>query len=127
MRDRIRAWGPPVAWAALIFAASSVPNLRPEAGVPGVDKVVHFGVYTVLGLVLARAAGRRAWLAVLLGWAYGLSDEIHQMFVPGRTPEVADWVADAAGVLLGLFLYHRWAARRAERGSAGAAADARAP
>jgi VanZ family protein len=115
-------WGPPAAWAALVFAVSSFPVRVPGGGVAGLDKVAHFGIYAVLGLLLARAVGRAAWPAVALGWAYGASDEVHQMFVPGRSPEVADWLADAAGVLLGVFLFHRWAARRAGRVTAAAGA-----
>lgn len=106
----LRAWGPPLAWAAVIFWASS----RTSTGVSlvaGLDKVAHFGVYAILGLLL-----RRAWSSnpgvIALGWAYGLSDEFHQSFVPGRSVELADWFADALGVLVGLFIY-QWSARRA--------------
>ena len=70
------------------------------------DKVAHFGAYTVLGGTLAYGR-RRSGGAVAHGWllvagiVYGLTDEWHQMYVPGRSPELADWLADAAGVVVG--------------------------
>ena len=115
MRRFLHAWAPPLALAAVIFVLSNQPQLVAGPDVPGFDKVVHLAVYAVLGVLLARG-GRlwpvaTAWL-VALGVAYGASDEIHQMFVPGRSPEVADWVADALGVALGVYLYTLWQARR---------------
>lgn len=105
MTSALRAWGPPLAWAAAIFWASSRPSVGIHL-VGGLDKVVHFGVYAVLGALLARA-----WTwppgVIAAGWLYGLSDEFHQTFVPGRTAEAADWIADALGVMVGLFLYRR--------------------
>ena len=71
------------------------------------DKVAHFGLYAVLGATLAfgrwrwgAASPRHAWL-VTLGILYGATDEWHQMYVPGRSPEVADWLADIVGVVAG--------------------------
>ena len=122
MTRPLARWGPPAAWAALVFTVSSFPVRVPGGGVPGLDKLAHLGVYLVLGLLLARALPHGPWIAVALGWAYGASDEVHQMFVPGRSPDVADWVADAVGVTLGVFLFQRWAARRAGRIAAGAGA-----
>jgi VanZ family protein len=49
---------------------------------------------------------------VLLGVAYGASDELHQHFVPGRSVEFGDWVADSLGVCAGVFLQRFWGARR---------------
>jgi VanZ family protein len=40
--------------------------------------------------------------------AFGASDEWHQSFVPGRSAEVADWVADTAGAACAAVLYVRW-------------------
>ena len=62
-------------------------------------------------------------MAAVLGVLYGATDEIHQMYVPGRSPDVLDWFADAAGVAAACFLYTRWrcAARaaRPRRGGGG--------
>ena len=102
-------WGPVVAHMALIFVASSTADPDP---LPGrfLDKVLHLGVYAVLGALFARAlAGGRltaatrvhALLAVVLSTLYGITDEWHQSFVPGRTPDAMDVAADALGACLG--------------------------
>ncbi|CAA9362159.1 MAG: hypothetical protein AVDCRST_MAG89-3816 [uncultured Gemmatimonadetes bacterium] len=123
---RVMAWLPALAWAVVIFSLSAQPAL-PAPEVPYVDKVAHFGAYAVLGACLAFAVHRSSLpmgLAVFLGAAYGASDEIHQMFVPGRSPDVFDWVADAAGVAASVYLYSRW---RVRRGAPAGAAMGRAP
>lgn len=68
------------------------------------DKLVHFIEYGVLGLLLVRAAyqstvrrRRNYWLCLLVAVLYGLSDEFHQMFVPHRTADIWDLMADSAG------------------------------
>lgn len=109
-------------WAAVIFVASSIPRGAP---IPlpgaGVDKPVHALVYGVLGLLLAltgrargAAPGRAAVASALLGLAYGITDELHQTFTPGRTASAADVLADAIGATLGACLAHlapaRWLA-----------------
>jgi len=70
------------------------------------DKVVHAGLYSVLGLALGYGrsrVGRPVPHAVLLaiGALYGVTDEWHQMYVPGRLAEVGDLLADLVGLALG--------------------------
>jgi VanZ family protein len=121
VKRALEAWAPPLALAVAIFLLSARSTLPvPVPPVSGIDKVGHFGVYAVLGWLLARAADRSgislAWAAAA-GIVYGATDEIHQAFVPGRTPEFLDWVADSAGVLTAVFLYHRWRRSRGRDGS----------
>jgi VanZ family protein len=114
---RALPWVPAVAWACAIFFMSAQPSV-PAPQLPYIDKVMHFGAYGVLGLCLAFATHQSAvapWIGALLGVLYGASDEIHQSFVGGRTPDVFDWVADAAGVLLATWLYTRYIRRRTRR------------
>ena len=118
---RLLAWLPAVAWAGTIFLLSSRSRV-PGPELPGFDKVAHFGAYAVLAWLLAFAAERSRLplaVAVVLGLLYGASDEIHQMFVPGRSPDVLDWFADAAGIAAATFVYVR---RRAGRAAARTAA-----
>jgi VanZ family protein len=98
-------WGPAVAQMIVIFAASSLPDLRRLPG--GVsDHAGHFAGYAILGaLVLRAVAGARlarvtpqtAVAAWCLSTAYGMTDEFHQHFVHGRTPALDDLAADAMG------------------------------
>lgn len=123
----LRAWGPALLWAALIFAVSHRSTVTLPA-VSNADKVSHAAAYAVLGLTLAYAlhpSGVPRWAlwTVALGWLYGASDEFHQSFVPGRSPDAADWLADAVGVLIGTFAYRRWLVWRGPR-SAAHASDA---
>ena len=86
-------------------------------GTPG-----HVLEFALLGLTAARALiwkrnpGLIAWLWVFAaGELYALSDEIHQVFVPGRAFELSDLVLDGAGILGGLLIYGllmRWQGRR---------------
>jgi VanZ family protein len=117
---RLRAWGPVLLWAGIIFAISSQPTLPVSLG-SGRDKLAHFAAYAVFGVLAGHALPPRrgfALLAILLGVAYGASDEIHQHFVPGRTVELGDWFADSLGVIAGVSLHRlQWSMRRARRSS----------
>lgn len=107
-------------WMCLIFllsAQSTVP--QPPGLTPALTSSLgHFSVYFVLAIlfwwVLGSFAlqGRRRWLLAFgLALLYGLSDEWHQSFVPGRQPDVVDLAVDAAGAACGLAAAE-WAARR---------------
>lgn len=110
---RWRAWWPAAAWAALILALTSVPH--PSSPLPsfvGLDKLVHAGMYGVLGLLAAVSAARdvrlrgRPALHVALAVAaavaaLGALDELHQALIPGRSAELLDWTADLVGGTLG--------------------------
>lgn len=113
---RLLAWVPAVAWAAAIFFLSSRPRL-PGPELPGLDKAAHFAAYALLAWLLIFATERSRLplaVAVVLGLLYGATDEIHQMYVPGRSPDVLDWFADAAGIAAATFVYVR---RRAAAGT----------
>jgi VanZ family protein len=99
-----------VAWAALIFALSSIPDLG--TGLGGWDltlrKVAHAVEFAILAALLVRAL-RNPWWASVLGIAYALSDEIHQSFVPGRQGAFLDFAIDSVGVVAGAILAaRRW-------------------
>jgi VanZ family protein len=105
-----------------IFYASAQPDLALPSGLP--DKPTHLLVYTPLGILFVRALagglGTRvtlstALLALALTTAYGVTDEFHQMFVPGRYAEWNDLVADALGGALGAFTCWLWGIIRQSR------------
>jgi VanZ family protein len=113
-----------LAWMALLFYLSNQPSLETPMLFPRQDKVLHAAVYAVLGVLLLAAQPRQAqgysWqqvgISVLIASLYGLSDEIHQYFIPGRSSEVLDWVADSVGALIAASLL-AWLSRK--RNSAG--------
>jgi VanZ family protein len=75
------------------------------------DKVIHAGVFGLLGFLVRRALAAsalppaRAWLlAWVLSVGWGILDELHQSFIPNRVCDVNDALADAAGAALGAWL-----------------------
>lgn len=104
----VRTWLPAVAWAALIFALSSVPHLGTQTG--GWDvflrKLAHMAEYGILGVLLYRAIGREL-PAFTVGILYAESDEIHQFFVRGRHAAPLDVGFDALGLALAIVLLLR--------------------
>ena len=72
----------------------------------GTDKPLHALAYLGLALVVVRAVVgclsrridmRSATIAILITVAYAATDEVHQMFVPGRSAEALDLLADTGG------------------------------
>ena len=100
-------WIPVLLWIGVILTATSLPN-APAAPAAGVDKLGHLAMYGVLGMLVLRAAwdGPPTPRSVVLMLAaialFAAADEWHQQFIPGRSAEVADWLADVAGATLGI-------------------------
>jgi VanZ family protein len=99
----------------MIFYLSSAPTLPMPATFPFFDKVAHFLFFGGLGAIVAmglRKAPReysgaaRVIVPIVFCLLYGLSDEIHQLFVPERMFDFADVAADVLGatVSAGLIL-----------------------
>lgn len=99
----------------LIFFLSSQPRIPGASLFWGQDKIAHFIAFGLLGYLGARAlrapGGSRDRLRVLmpavLTALYGVSDEIHQAFVPGRDAALTDVLADAVGAFFGALLAKR--------------------
>jgi VanZ family protein len=107
---------PTIAYCGVIFYLSSIPSLSIPPPFPHFDKVVHFfefgglSVLVVMGMNWAEYdffAGMRFVVPVVFCFFYGLSDEVHQLFVEGRFFDLTDLAADVAGAACaaGLFLY----------------------
>jgi VanZ family protein len=124
-RSRLYVWGPAVAQALVIFVASSIPDVtRLPGGIS--DHTGHFIGYAMLGAALLHAFAGASLRGVTVSGAvwslavsslYGISDELHQSFVPGRTPDVHDWIADTwgAAVAIGVLSAVAFALRRRTR------------
>lgn len=105
-------------WMATIYYLSSHPMPEIDLGFSAQDKLVHLLGYGLLGLLLLGTrrpyadgySMRQVASAALLATLYGLTDEWHQSFVPGRNSDTLDVVADAVGALFGSTLL--WALTR---------------
>ena len=116
-------WMAVVLYCAAIFIQSANPAPERLPVLPGLDKVLHFGGYALLGLLFCRAyettplAGSRPLTLAVTGALsaafYGLTDEIHQAFVPQRCAQALDLVADALGGAAGAAF---WLWKKAARG-----------
>ncbi len=104
IRRRLSLWAPLLAYLALLhFAAgrSELPSIVAHVW----DKLLHAAAYAVLAVLSVRAfqggfrAPRRgaALAAGAFATAYGGLDEYYQMFVPGRSADPLDLLADAVG------------------------------
>ena len=107
-------WAPPLICAALIFYFSSESDPLPVLTTHVWDKALHATEYAGFAMLLSRAfRGEgigRAWsivLAMIVAGVYGASDELHQLFTPGRDSSILDWTADAVGAVAGSALAPR--------------------
>ncbi|MGD7052915.1 VanZ family protein [Sutcliffiella horikoshii] len=83
-----------------------------------VRKNAHFFAYLLLAILTlnaVRRSGGRGWIsmgvAFIVSVLYAISDEVHQLFVPGRSGQVSDVLLDSTGALAGIALYaiiSRW-------------------
>jgi VanZ family protein len=106
---------PVVIYMAVIFYLSSLPEPVLPANVT--DKSAHSFGYAGLAIVVTRAVAgglprrvtaRIALTVLMMTLAYGVSDELHQMFVPGRTADIYDVQADVIGAAMGTLVCWLW-------------------
>ncbi len=115
-------------WMALIFFLSSQPDVPAPDLFSQQDKAAHLLVFGVLGLLLAfaltppaAASWRRVLLITALVTVYGVTDELHQYFVPGREASAWDVLADGVGGFLAALTHSPiWSGSRKARMRAGA-------
>lgn len=98
----------------ILFILTSLPSGIAISIADVSDKVNHFGGYGLLSVLLylnlyfqdkfERLNKYPALFTVLIASVYGLLDEVHQMFVPGRSAEFLDWVADFSGSLIAVLI-----------------------
>lgn len=118
---RVAYWLPVIGYAAVIYYLSSLPH--PEEKLSKLlleavgDKLLHLAEYAVLSVLCYRAfrlaagpgAARHALvLAIAAASFYGLTDEVHQAFVPNRESSLFDWLADTVGAAIGASGAHYW-------------------
>ena len=106
-------WVPVLLQMGLIFFFSSRPSGSAVLEeFPFSAPVGHMVGYFLLGILLYRAlnrgsfawSGKAAGCTLLIGFLYALSDEFHQLFVPGREASLGDVALDAVGIVFLLAL-----------------------
>lgn len=113
----------PLLYTAGIFWLSSIPDqgaandtLNPLAWIsPDVQNFLHLPAYGGLAFLWFWAlrhwvaeSGYKYLLALILTLGYGLLDEWHQTFVPGRHGSLTDVSFDVIGAVVGLLIYRTW-------------------
>ncbi len=105
-----RGWVAVWLWLALQVTLTSLPGKAIPALPHSVHLAGHLCLYGGLGALVARVGAFRRWPLRRLVWAgvalsaWGALDELHQLFIPGRSCELIDWVCDTLGASLGLFV-----------------------
>ena len=113
----IRIYFPFVFWLILVFALSSYPKaIIPQSRYISWDKMAHVVEFAIVGYLTSRTAffsGSRflyngwVWIAILFGLIFAISDEYHQLHIPGRIASPFDVIADFMGVLLGVWIFRQ--------------------
>ena len=99
---------PAITWALLIFIGSAIPSRYfPTMKIFRYDKLIHIGLFLVFGLFVYRAINSIiqkylfnwgiAFISLSIVMLYGVLDEMHQGFVPGRSVDIWDAIADTIG------------------------------
>ena len=110
MHNVVKYWLPVVFYASLIFFVSSIPGQTLPKSLILPNNLLHILEYLPFGFLMCRALkNTRAGLSckriiifsVLLVVIYAISDEFHQMFVPGRYACLGDLFCDGIGAIIG--------------------------
>jgi VanZ family protein len=104
-----------IAWYLSIWVASSLPSdSLPSYEIFSMDKLLHFGVYFVLGFLVMKSARQMSLKRSKVHYLYvflfvsSIADEWHQHFIPGRSVSIWDFVANATGLLVSIMVYVKY-------------------
>lgn len=112
-----RSYIPGIAWfvvlnVLLFLPGSDLPKASDWMAKIHFDKIVHLGLFGLLGLLFALPLRTRpgrvaphyfAWIITLGSWWGLISELIQHQWVPNRSMDMGDWLADTAGVALGVW------------------------
>ena len=76
-----------------------------------VRKTAHFGIYLVLGILVINFLCEYnikhiILVSIIVCLLYSITDEVHQLFIEGRSGEVRDVLIDTSGSLVGIYSYY---------------------
>lgn len=95
-----------IIWCGVIFVLSSIPSAKISSDTFldfVVRKFLHIFEYFIL-TILSYNTFKSHKSAYFFALVYAISDEVHQMFVPGRGPSLKDVLVDSIGIIMGLLL-----------------------
>lgn len=104
-------WGPVIFFAGLVFIVSNMSHPVNDDPFKYFDKVAHVSEYGLFSLLLFRALKGSlhstgffllAILTIAITLGYGISDEIHQYFIPARQSDIKDVIADGLGATIAM-------------------------
>jgi len=107
-------WLPLILYCLFIYIQSAHPSPEQIPSIPFIDKVLHCAAYGIMGILFYRAyqtlrikdnIHMLILISVVSASLYGISDEIHQSFVPFREASIGDVIADIIGAFSGVYLY----------------------
>ncbi len=112
--DLLLCWMPVIIYCVMIYIQSSqsIPQSLPVFF--GMDKMLHFFGYVLLGVLFFRAFNTLRikhnkslliLISIVAATLYGISDEIHQHYVVSRDADIADAVFDMLGSIFGVYVY----------------------
>lgn len=108
----ILKWIPAFIIFAISFYLSSQSTIQKIPAFPHADKLVHFvcfgglAFWVAFGCNLFENQKTKILLPTIIVSVYGIIDEIHQSFTPGRSSTISDWIADTLGALFGSFVFY---------------------
>jgi len=111
----LKYWTPLIIYASLIFFISSQPQQVVEGFLNGIevkDKIFHIVEFFILSIFIFRLlefyqVKHRYIITIIISTMYGVTDEIHQLFVPGKYYSILDIVANFLGSTV-ILMYHRF-------------------
>ena len=92
-----------VAMVAALFIGGAQPVAVGSVSAPW-DKLAHALFFFVFVMLLRLSFTVPLWLMAGAAVVVGAVDELHQLFLPGRTPGLDDWLADVVGVVLAVMI-----------------------
>ena len=107
---------PVIFWGLLIAVVSSIPKIsQPIPSIPYADKAAHFLEYAIFAYLMCRALfyssrphhlSRAVIISIVFCAVFAAGDELHQLFIPGRSKSLTDFIADSLGILSALALFN---------------------
>ena len=124
LKSLLYYWLPLIIYCIAIYIQSDFPASEHIPTFEFSDKILHFLAYAVMGVLFYRAyqtlrlkdnLKMLILLSVVSASLYGISDEIHQYFVPFRDASIFDVIANILGAICGVYLYSLWAVSRGRK------------